>query len=116
MHELAITKSITDVVLRHAEEQHAQKVLNVNMQIGRMRNLKEEWVQYYFARCAKDTIAEDAQINIEYVPIAFYCKECGETFGLDMHCDEDIHCPTCGSTHFDMVCGMELSIVSIEIV
>lgn len=45
MHELGVTKSIVEVVVRHAQEQSANQVRSVNLIIGEMRNLEEEWVR-----------------------------------------------------------------------
>ena len=64
MHELGVTKSIVEVVVRHAQEQSANQVRSVNLIIGEMRNLEEEWVQRYFDRCAEGTIAEGANVSI----------------------------------------------------
>ena len=77
MHELGVTRSIVDVVLRNACSQQAKQVLSVSLVIGEMRNLEEEWVQRYFDRCAKGTLAEGAKIKIQKVPMAFYCNDCG---------------------------------------
>lgn len=115
MHELGVTRSITDVVIRHAESQGAQKVLTVNLVIGKMRNLETEWVQRYFDRCSKGTIAQGAQIFIERVPIVFYCNSCGVTFQLEMGRDRHMCCPDCHSDDYDMITGGELLIKSIEI-
>lgn len=82
MHELGVTRSIVDVVLRNAQAQQAKRVLSVSLVIGEMRNLEEEWVQRYFDRCAKGALAEGAKIKIQKVPMAFYCNDCGSTFQL----------------------------------
>lgn len=42
MHELGVTRSIVDVVLRNAQAQQAKRVLSVSLVIGEMRNLEEE--------------------------------------------------------------------------
>lgn len=114
MHELGVTKKIAETVVACAEENGAHEMTAVNLIIGKMRNLEQEWVQRYFYRCAKGTVAENAQVNITYVPIAFYCNDCTATFTLDVHKDERMRCTECGSTEFSMVCGKELTIKSIE--
>lgn len=93
MHELGVTRSIVDVVLRNACSQQAKQVLSVSLVIGEMRNLEEEWVQRYFDRCAKGTLAEGAKIKIQKVPMAFYCNDCGSTFQLAMGSDRHMCCP-----------------------
>lgn len=115
MHELGVTRDIARIVVKRATEGHAARVTAVQLVVGRMRNLEEEWVQRYFDRCARNTIAEGAKVSIEYVPIAFYCNDCKSTFTLDVHKDERMHCPECGGSNFDMVCGGELLIKSISV-
>lgn len=115
MHELGVTRDIARIVVQWAQEGGAKRVVGVHLVVGRMRNLEEQWVQRYFTRCARGTIAEGAGIHIEYVPIAFYCRSCGETFTLDVHKDERMRCPCCQGNDFSMVCGGELLIKNIEI-
>lgn len=115
MHELGVTKTIAEAVLKHAEAHGARRVTAVNLIVGDMRNLEEVWVTRYFRRVAQGTIAEDAEVHITYVPIAFYCNECQATFTLDVHRNERMHCPECGGTDFSLVTGKELTIASIEL-
>lgn len=82
MHELGVTRSIVDVVLRNACAQQAKQVLSVSLVIGEMRNLEEEWVQRYFDRCAKGTLAEGAKIKIQKVPMAFTATTAGQPSNL----------------------------------
>lgn len=113
MHELGVTRDIARIVVQRAQEHGAHRVVAVDLVIGAMRNLEEEWVQRYFDRCVCGTLAEGAQVRIEYVPFAFLCADCGETFALDVHKDERMHCPACGGVDFSMICGGELLIKQI---
>ena len=115
MHELGVTKSIVEAVLRHAEAQRAKRVISVHLVIGQMRNLELEWVQRYFDKCARETIAEGAVVQIQSIPMAFYCNRCGATFQLPMGQDERMCCTSCSSEDSDMITGGELLIKSIEI-
>ena len=115
MHELGVTKNIAEIVLKYAEEAGAARVDKVNLVVGDMRNLEEVWVTRYFRRIAKGTVAEDAEVHIVYVPIAFFCRDCGATFTLDIHKDERMSCPECGSSAFSLIAGKELTIASIEV-
>ncbi len=116
MHELGVTRSIVDVVLRHAHSQNAKQILSVSLVIGEMRNLEEEWVQRYFDRCVEGSIAQGAKIHIQKVPIAFYCNACGATFQLDMGQDKHMCCAQCQSEDYDMITGGELLIKEIEVI
>ncbi|MGI6591311.1 MAG: hydrogenase maturation nickel metallochaperone HypA [Eggerthellaceae bacterium] len=115
MHELAVTRSIVDIVVRNAAAQEAKRVLQVHLIVGKVRNFEQVWVQRYFDRFSKGTIAEGARIAIDYVPIAFYCHACGETFTFELGHDQEVCCPACGSTDYEMVTGGELMIKEIEV-
>lgn len=56
-------------------------------------------------RCAKGTIAEGAAVHIEYVPITFYCEECGVTFAWELGSDRHLSCPAYGSADYRMITG-----------
>jgi hydrogenase nickel incorporation protein HypA/HybF len=115
MHELGVTKNIVEAVLKHAKAAGASEVISVNLLVGDMRNLEEVWLTRYFQRIAKGTIAQNAQINITYVPIAFYCNTCHATFTLDVHSNRKMFCPECQSDQFSMITGKELTIQSLEL-
>ena len=116
MHELAVTRNIVDVVVRNAETQGAQRIVRVRLIVGKMRNFEQKWVQNYCDRFAKGTIAEGAQLDIEYVPIVFYCNACGETFPLEPSIGLRMKCPGCGSHEYNMITGGELMIKEMEVV
>lgn len=117
MHELGVVRSIYDIVMDNAKAQHAGKVVSVNLVIGKVRNLERYWVQKYFDQCADGSIAEGAMVNIDYVPITFYCRDCGETYARSAHeiAHGHLQCPKCGASNAKMLTGGELLIKSIEV-
>ncbi len=44
MHELSVTKSIYQIVLKHAKRGNVKKVISVNLEIGALSDLQDEWV------------------------------------------------------------------------
>jgi hydrogenase nickel incorporation protein HypA/HybF len=115
MHELAVTKSILQLVLDETEKNQAKEILKIQLVIGEMRNLEEEWIQRYFDYISKGTIAEHAVIKVRKVPVLFECKLCGEKFSADVHLEEKILCPKCKGFNYDLVAGRELVIENIEV-
>ena len=116
MHELAVTRDIVEVVVRNAQAQGAKRIVRVKLIVGMMRNFEQKWVQNYFDRFAKGTIAEGAQLDIEYVPIVFYCNACGETFALEPEIGMRMKCPGCNGDDYNMITGGELTIKEMEVV
>lgn len=115
MHELAVTRNIVDIVLRTAHEQKAHRVLRVHLVVGKMRNFERDWVQRYYDRLAKGTVAAGARVDIDYVPIVFYCNDCGATFQMELGTGARLHCVACGGDDYNMITGGELMIKDIEI-
>ena len=112
MHELAITQSMFDLVMKHAEQAEAKKVKKINLIIGEMTGVVSECVDFYLGFLSKGTIAEGAVLNVETVPAKAACRDCGETFELK---EFDWTCPGCGGTSLQISSGKELFVESIEV-
>jgi hydrogenase nickel incorporation protein HypA/HybF len=112
MHEMAVTQSILDIVIKHARQAGASRVLQINLVIGEMSGIVDDSVQFYFDFLSKDTMAEDARLAFERRPAVYRCRECEVTFnpeGLNWTC------PACGALAFEVVSGREFQIDSIEV-
>ncbi len=60
MHELQVTERILDIVVKHAEANSVQKVLSIQLRIGELSDLENEWIQKYFDYLSKDTVAKSS--------------------------------------------------------
>jgi len=116
LHELPVIESLFNVCMRHASSNNASKVISVTLKIGEASDLQEEWIQGYFDYLCKDTIAAEAKLIIERVPLMVRCKECSEEFHVDLRKSRQVLCPKCGGTKFEYVSGREYSVDSMEIV
>jgi len=116
MHELAVTESLLQVVLRHARAGGASKVLSVGVRIGEVSDLIDEWVQRYFDHLSRGTIAEGAVVRIERAPAMFRCGACGHSFPADPRTREAIRCPRCESEETALVSGREYLVQQIEVI
>ena len=45
MHELPVTKSILQIVLRHAAASEVERVSTIDLSIGALSDLEPEWIQ-----------------------------------------------------------------------
>lgn len=116
MHELPVTKSICDIVLRHAAANDAARVLSVQLEIGALSDLQNEWVQRYFDYLSRGTVAEGAELDIRKVPAVFSCNRCGERFAVNSLVEEGIACGPCGAEDVTLVSGREYLVKSIEVI
>jgi hydrogenase nickel incorporation protein HypA/HybF len=114
VHELPITEDILKIALSHGEKNGAKRIVRINLVIGELTDLIDEWVQRYFEYLAKGTIAAEAKLVIERVPITVMCGECGKPFVVDKK-KLDFTCPTCGQKGTELIRGREFTVKSIEI-
>ena len=115
MHELQVTERILDIILQKAKAHHVSKVISIQLQIGELSDLEEEWVQKYFDYLSKDTVAENAKVKIEKIPVIMQCNECGESFNVEIKQMKEIQCPACGQKACTLVSGKEYYIKDMEV-
>jgi hydrogenase nickel incorporation protein HypA/HybF len=113
MHELAITQQITDIAIKHAESNGAEKVTDLFLVIGELSSVVDESVQFYWDLLTDKTICKGSRLHFKRIPAEFKCQECGCVFGLIN--GELIPCPDCGSTRAEVTQGKEFFLESINI-
>ena len=115
MHELAVTEKILDIVVKHAQLNHVNRILSVTLKIGEMSDLENEWIQHYFDYLSKNTVASGAILKIEKVPIVLRCNQCSRTIEIAKNQLGDISCPDClGKKDFSIISGREYFIKEME--
>ena len=115
IHELAITEELLKLVLKYAEENDAQRVISINLQVGELRDFTEEWMQRYFDYLSRGTIAEGGKVVLKTIPVEMECNECMATFRADIK-QADIKCPDCSSPSCRVIAGNEFIIESIGVI
>ncbi len=111
MHELGITENILSIVLSHAKEEGANRISKVTLKFGEMTQIVDESIRFHFDILSKDTIAEEAELVIERIPIRVRCSKCGETKEAS---DYNFICPSCGNICVEFVSGKEMFVDAIE--
>jgi hydrogenase nickel incorporation protein HypA/HybF len=114
VHELPITEDILKIALSHGEKNGAKRIVRINLVIGDLTDLIDEWVQRYFEYLAKDSIAAEAKLVIERVPITVMCGQCKKPFVVEKK-KLDFECPVCGQKGTELMRGREFTVKSIEI-
>ena len=116
MHELQVTQRILDIVLRHAKANDVNKVISIQLKIGELSDLEDEWVQKYFDYLSKDTIAKNAKLKIERTSVVMKCDECGHSFEVNIKEVKDIQCPECAHKKSTLMSGREYYIKDMEVI
>ena len=81
------------------------------MSIGRLRQVKKEFLKFAFEAVAKDTIAAGAELIISIIPITVVCHDCKKQFTVE----ENIYiCPDCEGASLEILTGKEVVLESID--
>jgi hydrogenase nickel incorporation protein HypA/HybF len=115
MHELSVTKSIHQIVMKHAQLGSVNRVLSVNLEIGALSDLQSEWVQRYFDRLSSGTVAEGAKLKITRVPAVFQCNRCEQSFEIYSQLEEKLSCQQCHCRDVSLVSGREYRVKDMEV-
>jgi hydrogenase nickel incorporation protein HypA/HybF len=112
MHELSIALSILDVAGEEAAR-HGGRVAAVHLRLGALSGVVREALASAFELAREGTPLADAELVVEEVPIATYCRACGvEVLPPSML---ELLCPSCGAPTPEVLRGRELEVVALEI-
>jgi len=78
MHELAITQSILEIAVRHAEAAHARQITELHIVIGALSSMIDDSVQFYWDIVSQNTVAEGANLNFHRIPAEMLCSNCSQ--------------------------------------
>jgi len=94
-----------------AEKENLSRIDKVHFQLGRMLQVVPEMFRFAFDAAKAGTIAGEANLEIEFLPVMMTCKQCGYEFEVKQ---DEYSCPHCNGADLDLLQGKELFIKSIE--
>lgn len=112
MHELAITRSVIELVETEKRRQGFSSTLEINLRVGEYSGIVPECIEDFFPLAAKGTAAEGARLNFEKIPAEFLCLDCGYEGDADR---KNACCPSCRSTALKMTKGREFFVESLKV-
>jgi len=111
MHEMSVICNLYDIIEQVAKDNDLIKITKVKLLVGRMRQVVPVAMEMAFEAITKDTIADSAQLELEFVPIKMQCDSCTHVFSVD----QNVYiCPECNSVDLTLLEGQELIIQNIE--
>ena len=112
MHELAICQSLMDQVERIAVERNAQCVTTIIIGMGPLSGVEAQLLKNAYSIASVGTVAEDAQLVFEFLPVRVKCSQCGsETDALP----NKLLCKNCGDWRTTLISGDELLLMRVEL-
>lgn len=110
MHEMALAEGIVDIAVDYAWQNDAHCIAEVHLLIGELAGVETESLRLAFDALVRDTIAADAVLTWERIPLTGRCHDCGS----EMHIrPQDVLCPRCGGG-MEIVAGREMRVDYIE--
>jgi len=112
MHELAICQSLMRQVERIALEHEAQSVISIVIGMGPLSGVEAQHLKNAYSIASADTLAENAKLIIEFLPLRVKCNQCGsESDALP----NKLVCKQCGDWRTRLISGDELLLMSVEL-
>jgi hydrogenase nickel incorporation protein HypA/HybF len=111
MHEVSVAEDLSAIVLEEAVKGKLSKVTRVNISFGQMIQIVPGIFEFAFREMVRNTVADEAVVDIEIVPLKMKCINCGHDFQVS---DNKFSCNICRSTDLEIIHGKELFIKSIE--
>lgn len=110
MHELSIAMEIIRQVVEIARQHNADRIEEVEVQAGVLRQIQEEALRMGFVAAGEGTPAEGARLVYTEEPVAAVCNECDCRFAPEL---DDYICPRCGVANVRIVAGNDIILKSI---
>ena len=112
MHELSVCQEIIIQVNEIAFQNQASSIESITLQVGPLSGVEAPLLKQAFPFAAAQTIAENAELIIEELPIVVECKQCGTHSNVVAN---KLICSQCGDYHTQLISGDEMLLASVEL-
>lgn len=112
MHELSVCQSLLEEVQRIARENGAGSVSRIVLKVGPLSGIEPDLLRNAYPLAAAGTVAEDAELEIEFAEIVVSCSQCG---GESPATVNRLLCAHCGDYRTRLVSGDEMVLQSMEL-
>ncbi|HEX2229063.1 MAG TPA: hydrogenase maturation nickel metallochaperone HypA [Candidatus Binatia bacterium] len=108
MHEWGFCEGIVEAVRRRAA---GRRVKRIKVRVGVLHRIEQQAMQQGFSLAAAGSEAEDATLELSFVPASARCCICGNE---SRAAEVPLVCPDCGGLEIEMSGGDQLILESIE--
>lgn len=109
LHELSIAESVVRIAIEQAD---GRRVSKVQMKVGHLRQVVPSALTFSFELLAEGTLVEGAELEMEGIPAAGRCRDCGAESQLG---NFPLQCRACGGFELEILTGEELLVESLEL-
>jgi hydrogenase nickel incorporation protein HypA/HybF len=101
MHEVATMQAVVSDITTRAEAVGGGRITKVRLLLGASGHMTAEGARQHFTMLAAGTAAENAEIEIAWVPATFQCFTCLQRFPV-MAVAPSVPCPRCGEAAIEI--------------
>jgi hydrogenase nickel incorporation protein HypA/HybF len=112
VHELAVCQGLLDQVATIARDNAASAVRRIVIRIGPLSGVEPELLSQAFPLARAGTVARDAELVIERLPLKVACETCGAESEARPN---RLVCAHCGDWRTKLVSGDEMLLASVEL-
>lgn len=114
MHESLLAKDTLELILEEAKKNKATKVLKAKIKIADIEDISIESFKFHIKNYAQGTVAENMELEVEFIQIPIVCNDCGNKFYSDSHI---YVCEHCGSenTYIGADEGITIEYIDVDI-
>lgn len=112
MHEMSLCEGVLQILEDNAKSQGYDRVKTVWLEIGALSSVELEAMRFCFDAVMRDTLADQARLEIIEVPGEAWCMQCSKTVPAKQRFDA---CPECGSYQLQVTGGDEMKIKELEV-
>ena len=109
MHELSLCRAMVRIVERASD---GRRVERVGLQVGVLRQVIPATLEYAWGFVTADTPMAGSVLDIEQVPLAIACGDCGERTAL---VELNMQCGRCESRNVTVVSGEEFLLTTLDL-
>jgi hydrogenase nickel incorporation protein HypA/HybF len=113
MHELSLAESVIQIIEHAAITQKFERVRVVWLEVGRMAGVEKDALTFCFDVVSRNTVAQDARLEIVDVPGLGTCSDCGGVHPVNALFDA---CPACGSYAVQVTGGTVMRVKELDVI
>jgi len=112
MHEMSLAEGVLQIIEDEARAQSFSRVKTVWLEIGQLAGVEKEAMLFCFDAVVRDSVAQDAKLEIIETPGQAWCLHCAETVQVQALYDA---CPKCGSHQVQVTGGNEMRVKELDV-
>jgi len=105
MHELSVCQALISQVAQVARSNHAATVTDIYVDVGPLSGVEQPLMRNAFPIAAAGTVANNATLHLQAMPIRVRCEECGAESEVAAN---RLTCTQCGDWRTNLISGDEL--------